>query len=206
MVVFFCNFCYNCFGGNVLEKIENYARVENVPIMEKNGIDFLTNYIKENNIKNILEIGSAIGYSAIKMALISKDIKVTTIERDKNRYDLALKNISDFDLNDQITIINDDAFNVDLNNNFDLIFIDAAKSQSIKFFEKFKINLKSKGTIITDNIYFHGLTYNENIKSRNLRQLTRKIREYVEFLNNNNEFETEIIEIGDGIAISRSIN
>ena len=206
MVVFFCNFCYNCFGGNVLEKIENYARVENIPIMEKSGIDFLTNYIKENNIKNILEIGSAIGYSAIKMALISKDIKVTTIERDKNRYDLALKNISDFDFNDQITIINDDAFNVDLNNNFDLIFIDAAKSQSIKFFEKFKINLKSKGTIITDNIYFHGLTYNENIKSRNLRQLTRKIREYVEFLNNNNEFETEIIEIGDGIAISRSIN
>lgn len=206
MVVFFYIFCYTYFGDNVLEKIEKYAKRENIPIMEKSGIEFLINYIKENNIKNILEIGSAIGYSAIKMAVISKEIKITTIERDKNRYDLALKNISDFNLNDQITIINDDAFNVELNDKFDLIFIDAAKSQSIKFFEKFKINLKSKGTIITDNIYFHGLTYNENIKSRNLRQLTRKIREYVEFLNNNNEFETEIIMIGDGIAISRSIN
>ena len=91
MVVFFCNFCYNCFGGNVLEKIENYARVENIPIMEKSGIDFLTNYIKENNIKNILEIGSAIGYSAIKMALISKVMTRTLISLVSNFYLLFSK-------------------------------------------------------------------------------------------------------------------
>ena len=79
-----------------IEEIEKYAKEFNIPIMQKDGIEFLTNYIKENNIKNILEIGSAIGYSAIKMALVNSDIKVTTIERDIDRYNIAVKNINDF--------------------------------------------------------------------------------------------------------------
>ena len=187
---------------NMLEEIEKYAKTNNIPIMENEGIDFLTNYIKEKNINTILEIGSAIGYSAIKMALIDKNIKIVTIERDEIRYNEAVKNINKFELNNQITIINNDAFEVELKDKFDLIFIDAAKSQSTKFFLKFKENLKENGTIITDNIYFHGLTHSNNIKSRNLRQMTRKIREYVEFLKNNTEFKTEILEIGDGLALS----
>jgi len=187
---------------NMLEEIEKYAKINNIPIMENEGIDFLTNYIKEKNVNTILEIGSAIGYSAIKMALIDKNIKIVTIERDEMRYNEAVKNINKFELNNQITIINNDAFEVELKDKFDLIFIDAAKSQSTKFFLKFKENLKENGTIITDNIYFHGLTYSNDIKSRNLRQMTRKIREYVEFLKNNNEFKTEILEIGDGLALS----
>ena len=88
-----------------LEEIEKFAKENNVPIMQKDGIEFLTNYIKENKIKNILEIGSAIGYSAIKMALVDNDIKVTTIERDKERYTIAIDNINKFNLNDRINII-----------------------------------------------------------------------------------------------------
>lgn len=187
----------------MLEEIELYAKKNNIPIMEKEGIEFLINYIKENNIINILEIGSAIGYSAIKMALVDASIKIITIERDEGRYNEALKNINNFKLNNQINIINDDAFNVNINEKFDLIFIDAAKSQSTKFFLKFKENLNDNGVIITDNIYFHGLTYSDKIQSRNLRQMTRKIREYIEFLKNNEEFKTDILEIGDGIAISK---
>ncbi|MEG0826165.1 MAG: O-methyltransferase [Bacilli bacterium] len=185
----------------MLEKIEKYAKEHNIPIMEKSGIKFLTEYIKKNKIKSILEIGSAVGYSALSMALVSKDIKIITIERDENRYLKALENTCKFA--DQITIINDDAFNVELKEKFDLIFIDAAKSQSIKFFEKFKNNLNKNGTIITDNIYFHGLTYSNEIQSKNLRQMTKKIRDYVDFLKNNSEFKTEILNIGDGLAISK---
>ena len=85
-----------------LEEIEKYAIENNVPIMQKDGIEFLTKYIKENNIKKILEIGSAIGYSAIKMALVDDNIKVTTIERDIERYNIAVKNINDFNLNDYL--------------------------------------------------------------------------------------------------------
>jgi len=174
--------------------------------MLPDGILFLTNYIKEHEVKNILEIGTAIGYSASKMALVDKSIHVTTIERDKERYEEALKNIKKLNLENQIEVIFNDAFNVELNQKYDLIFIDAAKSQSIKFFEKFKVNLKDNGTIITDNINFHGLTKEKEIKNRNTRQLVRKIKEYVEFLTNNQEFTTYFIDDGDGISISKKVN
>lgn len=184
--------------------IEKYAKDNNVPIMLPDGIEFLLNYIKENNVKTILEIGTAIGYSAIRMALISSDIKVTTIERDIDRYNEAIKNISDFSLENQINVIYADAFDVDLPEKFDLIFIDAAKSQYIKFFEKFKYNLSETGTIISDNLEFHGLVENkENVSlSRNVRGLVRKINEYVAFLKDNGEFETDFYSIGDGIGVS----
>lgn len=186
-------------------ELEKYALENNIPIMMKDGIEFLTNYIKENNITNILEIGSAIGYSAIRMCLVNDNIKVTTIERDIKRYNEAIKNINEFNLNDRITIINDDAFNVELNDKYDLIFIDAAKSQYIKFFEKFKLNLKENGVIVSDNLDFHGLVNKDinTIESRNVRGLVRKLNTYIEFLKNNEEFETTFYEIGDGISISK---
>ena len=188
----------------MIEKIEKYAKDNNIPIMEKSGIDFLTNYIKENNVKSILEIGSAIGYSAIKFCLVDDDIKVTTIERDNNRYNEAIKNISNFKLNNRIKIINDDAFNVEVNEKFDLIFIDAAKAQYIKFFEKFKVNLKENGVIISDNLKFHGLVDgNDDNLSRNVKGLVRKLRNYISFLENNEEFETVFYDIGDGVGVSR---
>lgn len=187
-----------------IKDMEDYAKVKNVPIMETDGIEFLTNYIKENNVKNILEIGTAIGYSAIRMALINNDISVTTIERDKERYEEAIKNIKEFNLNDRIKVIFGDALEVDVSGKYDLIFIDAAKSQSIKFFNKYELNLKDTGTIITDNINFHGLTFSEKrIESRNLRQMIRKIHEYLNFLENNVNYKTEYINVGDGLTISK---
>lgn len=184
--------------------IEEYAKENNVPIMMKDGIEFLTNYIKENNVKTILEIGSAIGYSAIKMALVDKDIKITTIERDINRFNEAVKNIKEFNLENQIEIINADALEYTTDKQFDLIFIDAAKAQYIKFFEKYKTNLKQNGTIISDNLDFHGLVKNPELTSnRNTKQLVRKINTYIEFLKENKEFKTEFISLGDGIGISK---
>lgn len=88
-----------------LKKIEVYAGNNNVPIMLKDGIEYLCNYIKENNVKRILEIGTAIGYSAIKMALVNNDIEITTIERDEQRYNLALNNIKKFNLENRIKVI-----------------------------------------------------------------------------------------------------
>lgn len=184
--------------------IEEYAKENNVPIMMKDGIEFLTNYIKENNVKTILEIGSAIGYSAIRMALVDESIKVTTIERDTNRYNEAVKNIKEFNLEKQIEIINADALEYTTDKQFDLIFIDAAKAQYIKFFEKYKTNLKQNGTIISDNLDFHGLVKNPELTSnRNTKQLVRKINTYIEFLKENKEFKTEFISLGDGIGISK---
>lgn len=190
-----------------LRIIEEYAKDNNIPIMEPDGIDFLTKYIKENKIKKILEIGSAIGYSAIKIALVDDDITITTIERDEKRYLEAIKNIKEFNLEKRINIILDDAFNVNLEDKFDLIFIDAAKSQYIKFFEKFKENLSSNGAIISDNLDFHGLVNGDyDSYSRNVKGIVRKLKNYINFLKENEEFETKFIKIGDGIAITRKLD
>ena len=187
-----------------LEEMEKHAKEHGVPIMEKEGIEFLTKYIKDNNVKSILEIGAAIGYSAIKMASISDDIKVTTIERDSFRYNEAVKNIEYNNLSDRINIILGDALEEEIEGSYDLIFIDAAKAQSIKFFEKYSPLLNDKGTIITDNINFHGLTFSDSpAPTRNLRQLTRKIKTYLEFLENNKEYDSKYINIGDGVIVSK---
>ena len=184
-------------------EIEEYAKKYNIPIMQKDGIEFLIDFIKNNKIKNILEIGTAIGYSAIKMANVSDDINVISIERDENRYKEAVKNVSKFNLNNRIKLINDDAFNVELNDKFDLIFIDAAKAQNIKFFLKFEKNLNVNKYIITDNLNFHGLVNSNEKMSRNLRQLVRKIKDYVSFLKDNSNYDTKFYDIGDGISVSR---
>lgn len=187
-----------------LKHIEKYAEEYNIPIMEKDGIRFLTKYILENNVKNILEIGSAIGYSAIKMALIDDSIKVTTIERDNNRYLEALKNIKNFGLEKRITLIYGDALLINLDDKYDLIFIDAAKGQYTKFFEKYSRNLNENGAIVTDNINFHGfVNQTERIVNKNLMQLVDKIRKYIEFLKENVDFTTKFYKVGDGISISR---
>ncbi len=184
----------------MLENIKQYALVNNVPIMQEDGIEFLIKFIKEKNIKTILEIGSAIGYSAIKMALIDSDIKIITIERDELRYKEAVNNINELNLSNQITIYNIDAFDYEISNNFDLLFIDAAKSQNEKFFAMFADKCKF---IITDNLNFHGLTNNkEKINSKNLKALIRKIENYIQFLKENKEYKTIFLDVGDGISIS----
>ena len=188
----------------LIRKMEKYADEKGIPIMEKDGINFLSEFVKLNKIKNILEIGSAIGYSAINMALASNDVNITTIERDKDRYIEAVKNIKSAKLDHRITLVLADALDFNTDEKFDLIFIDAAKSQYLKFFNKFSNNLKPKGYVVTDNIKFHGLAFSDKSKlSRNLRQLLTKLENYVNFLNNNKDFKTRFFDIGDGIVISR---
>ena len=188
---------------NLIKEMETYAEEKNIPIMQKKGIDFLCKIIDKGEVKNILEIGTAIGYSAIKMANVNKDITVTSIERDGDRYILALKNIKQANLDKRINVIYGDALDIKLEDKYDLIFIDAAKSQYIKFFNKFKENLNPKGIIISDNLSFHGyVEQTERIESRNLRQLVGKIRKYIDFLKDNKEFKTKFYKVGDGIAVS----
>ncbi len=192
---------------NVISKIKEYAKENNVPIMSDSGIKYLTDFIRENNIKKILEIGTAIGYSAIMMCSVDSSITVTTIERNEKRYLEAIKNIKRVNMEDRIDPIYKDAFDVNLKDKFDLIFIDAAKAQNTRFFEKFESNLNNGGIIITDNMNFHGLVYKEEeIESRNLRQLVRKIKSYKVFLEKNDKYSTTFIDVGDGIAISRKVD
>lgn len=188
-----------------LLKLKNSSLNDNIPIMQDEGLNFLIELIKNKKIKKILEIGTAVGYSAIKMATANNDIQITTIEKDKIRYDCAKKNIESFNLNNRINPIFADATELTIDDKYDLIFIDAAKGKNMLFFEKFKDNLNSDGYIVTDNLKFHGCVEKslEEIESRNVRGLVRKIRNYIEFLKNNEEFETTFFDVGDGISVSR---
>ena len=187
-----------------LLSIKAYASREAVPIMQDDGCDFICDYIKEHKCKNILEIGTAIGYSSIRFASLADDIRVTTIELDIDRYLKAVENFKNAGLADRITAINEDALLCQLEGKFDLIFIDAAKAQYIKFFEKYKENLAPDGVIISDNLSFHGmvddlsLTHNYSTK-----KLVKKIQKYAEYLRTNPDFETTFYEVGDRIAVSR---
>ena len=172
--------------------------------MQDEGCDFICDYIKEHSCKNILEIGTAIGYSSIRFAGLADDIKVTTIELDIDRHLKAVENFKSAGLSDRITAIHADALTCPLEGLFDLIFIDAAKAQYIKFFEKYKENLAPGGVIISDNLSFHGmvddlsLTHNYSTK-----KLVKKIQKYAEYLRTNQEFETTFYEVGDRIAVSK---
>lgn len=187
-----------------LKMIEDEARNRGIPLMLEDGMDFMLDYIYKNNVKSILEIGSAIGWSSMKMALVSSDISVVTIEKDTYRYNEALCNINNMNLGSRISIYNMDACEFETDKKFDLIFIDASKGKNKLFFEKFCNNLTEKGVIITDNLSFHGLVQNDSlIKTKNQRGLVNKIKDYISFLENNTEYVTEFINIGDGISISK---
>ena len=188
---------------HILE-MEKYAIDNNIPIIEKKSIAFIMRYIKNHNVLNILEIGSAIGYSSILMASSSKDVMVTTIERDESRYMECLKNVKKCGFEKKINVVFQDALDVNLTGvKYDMIFIDAAKGQYTKFFEKFKYFLNDGGVIITDNLKFHGhVGKSSEIESKNLRGLVEKIEDYIEFLKNNNEFETNFYDVGDGLSVS----
>lgn len=188
----------------MIREMEEYAEENNVPIMQKEGIEFLTTFIMKNQIEKVLEVGTAIGYSAIRMALTNSNLKVVTIERDEERYLEALKNIKKFNLEDRVTLIFSDALDVVLDGEFDLIFLDGAKGKNIEFFEHFERNLSHNGYFITDNIGFHGYVEKDEseIKSKNLRALVRKIKNYIEYLKNSKEYHTKFYDKGDGIAVT----
>lgn len=185
----------------LLSEIKKYAIEKEVPIMQDEASDIIIKNIKENGLINILELGTAIAYTTIKLASINENIKITSIERDDERYKVAKKNVEKSNLTN-INLIHDDIYNTSFEEMFDLIIIDAAKAQNKNFFEKFKNNLSDKGLIIIDNLSFHGLVgKSSEIKSKNLKALVRKIENFITFLKENKEFNIEFIEVGDGIAI-----
>lgn len=186
-----------------IEAMELYAKENDVPIMQKEGILFLQEMIEKYQITSILEIGSAIGYSAIQMCRLHPRIKVVSIERDDIRYQKAVENVKLCDMEDRITLIHGDALQTAITGMYDLIFIDAAKAQYIKFFERYEPNLKKGGIIVSDNLKFHGFVdTKERIKNRNTRQLVGKIKRYITYLKENPNYETTFYDTGDGIAIS----
>ena len=190
------------------KELEKDAIERNIPVMQREGLEFMINVFKENNCRNCLEIGSAIGYSAMMLVSNISDFKVETIELNDERYLEALKNINDNELDEKIIIHHGDALDFELNDlvlkKYDCLFIDAAKAQYQKFFEKYMPLVVDKGICIVDNLDFHGMIFDiDNIRNRNTKQLVKKIKHFKDWIFNNDQYDVEYYHIGDGICVIR---
>ena len=192
--------------SKLIKEIEDYGIKNNVPIMSEDTIETIKNIIMVNEVHTILEVGTAIAYSTICFANTLGVTNITSIERDPIRSAIAYNNVKASGLKN-ITLRHADALEIELKDKYDLIIIDAAKSQNLKFFNKFKENLNEDGIIIIDNLSFHGYVNQETrIQSRNLRQMVNKIRKFIDFLNNNEEFTVKYIEVGDTLGVCKRKN
>ena len=184
----------------MLNDLKQYAKDHNVPIICDDGLLFLKKTIKDYQIKSVLEIGTAIGYSAIFMAL--EGCHVTTFERNKTMIELAKRHIEPYQ--NQIELIAEDAllFDGDLGM-FDMVFIDAAKAQYQKFFEKYTPYLKQGGIVVCDNLSFHHLDIQK--VSRSTRQLIQKLERFKTYLETHPDYQTTFYDVGDGMSITKRV-
>lgn len=189
-----------------IQSLEKSAIENQIPIMEPLGIEFLLQLIRIKKPSRILEIGTAIGYSAIRMAQTFPDANVVSVERDQARYEEAIDYINQANLSERIDVILGDAFEsadqLIQKGPYDLLFIDAAKGQYQRFFELFASSLKQDGVIISDNVLFHGYVADENKDDSRKQKIGQKIRSYNDWLTNHSDYHTVIVPIGDGVAIS----
>lgn len=189
--------------NDLISDMERFAKKENVPIMQKESLDYLISFIKQHDIKSVLEVGTAIGYSTILIKEVVNNI--TSIERDEERYNIAVKNVELSNLNN-ITLIRGDALDITITDKFDLIFIDAAKGKNKEFLDKFKSNLNENGYIIIDNMDFHGLVGKSmTIEKRKLRSLVKKIENFIKYMEEQTEFKVTKIDKGDGLYLLERI-
>ncbi|QTD41626.1 O-methyltransferase [Sporosarcina sp. Te-1] len=191
----------------LISEMESVAREQHVPIMDRSGIDTFIGLLRIQRPSAILEIGSAIGYSAIRMAMALRGAAVTTIERDIDRYEMAVDFIRRSSVSDYIDIIEGDALLMDDEKlpfkEYDALFIDAAKGQYKRFFEKYEAFVKPGGIIYCDNMFMHGavLTPDEELPKRN-RTMIRNLKEFNKWIMAHPNYETTLLPVGDGILIA----
>lgn len=201
------HYMYNDQFESTILAIKQYALEQHVPIMEDEGIAQLTALMKEQRPAAILEIGSAIGFSALKMAQALPAASLDTIERDDIRFDKAVDFIRSAGLQERIRIFKADALEMDLSllqKGYDAIFIDAAKGQYERFFEKYEVLLNSDGVIYCDNMHMHGMASVPLSEiPRRKRTMIRNLHHFKERMMSHRDYETKLLEIGDGILVCK---
>ena len=195
--------------NELLSKMEEYAQENHVPIMDLIGIEAFLQILRLHQPSSILEIGSAIGYSALRMSYTFPNAKIVTLERNEERIKAALGFIKEARKEESITLLEGDALElaseVSKYGPFDVIFIDAAKGQYVKFFELYEPLLSPEGIIISDNVLYKEevIMPEEMIPNRRRRALVRKIKHFNSWLMQHEGYDSVILPIGDGMAISK---
>lgn len=191
---------------DVIAKIKEKAIENHVPILQDKSLEFISFVLKLKNPKEILEIGTAVGYSAISFVqAVDGKVNVKTIERNERRYNEAINNIKEVGLQGNIDVVLADATeylpNLHEDNKYDVVFIDAAKGQYLKFLENGIRLAKDGGIIIADNVLFKGRVMS-NYNEHKHRTAVNRLRDYISLINSDERLDSVILDIGDGIAVS----
>lgn len=190
---------------NELEKVKQKALQNHIPIIMDETLEVMEQYLKEINPRRILEIGTAVGYSAMCFTeFLGEDGKIDTIERESDRVKEARENIKNVGVEEKINIYEGDAVEIlpTLNDKYDAVFIDAAKGKYPFFLKEALRLINPNGIIFADNILYKGYVMSDYNKHKQ-RTAVRNLREYIKEVSENPNLETEILEVGDGLAVSK---
>ncbi len=188
---------------SMMRKLYDQAKVDRVPILLDNAAGVIDSWLLLLKPNRILEVGTAVGYSAIRMALVSPNSIIDTIEKDPDRANEARANIQRFNLEERVILHEGDALDLisGMKEEYDFVFIDAAKGQYGRFFEDAIEKIRPGGVVICDNMLFHGFVEAEEVPKR-YRSMIKKLKVFHQTLLNHPDFETRILSIDDGISIS----
>ena len=188
-----------------LEKIKQKALEEHIPIIMDDTLEVIEKELKENSPKRILEIGAAVGYSAMCFSeFLAENGVIDTIERDEERIQEAKENFKNVGVENKINLYEGDAVEIlpTLNEKYDMVFIDAAKGKYPFFLKESLRMINENGVIFADNILYKGYVMSDYNKHKQ-RTAVRNLREYIKEVTEDPNLETEILEVGDGLAVSR---
>lgn len=188
-----------------LVTLEKYARLNHVPVLLDDSVKFLADFVKQKQFKNILEIGTAIGYSGSVMLLASNQAKLTTIEVDEDSFKKATETFNNLGLKQRVNQILGDGYEeiVKINKSdqkFDLIFLDGPKGQYLKYYPVLLNMLCDGGCLLVDNVLFHGMVRSSEDVGHKKRAMVTKLRKFMQEIETREDLQTTIHEIGDGIA------
>lgn len=188
-----------------LEKIKQKALEEHIPIIMDETLEVMKKYLLNKRPERILEIGTAVGYSAMCFTnFLAENGVIDTIERDVQRIEEAKENIKKVGVEEKVNIYEGDAVEIlpNLNEKYDVVFIDAAKGKYPFFLKESLRMIKPDGIIFADNILYKGYVMSDYNKHKQ-RTAVRNLREYIKEVTENHNLETEILEVGDGLAVSK---
>ena len=192
------------FNDEELKRIKELALENHIPIIMDDTLEVIEKILIEEKPKRILEIGTAVGYSAACFARMNEDTVIDTIELNEERYNEAIVNLEKIGIKDRVNVFLGNAVEIlpTLNNEYDIVFIDANKGKYPVFLGEAIRMIKPNGIIIADNVLYKGYVMSDYNKHKQ-RTAVRHLREYLKEATENEMLETEILEVGDGLAVTR---
>lgn len=191
--------------SDLLSELREYAEKNHVPIIEEECEEFYNFLINTTKPKKILELGTAIGYSAISFSMNESVERLVTVEINEDMVKIAKENIERSGLEDKIEIVHSDAYEylVESSGTFDFIFIDAAKGQYEKYFDEAIRLLNRDGIIVCDNVLFRGMIANQELVKRRKITIVKRLRKFLKDIKDDDRFYSSIVPIGDGALLIR---